>query len=200
VRRRAARRRPRRPVAGTVEDYSGPFERPGQLAFDDAGALYVTDSGRIVRIAPGGAAEIWTDALRAFPSGCCLNGAGDALYVVQTEAPGLHAVPIRADGSAGEPELLAALPGTVPHGVAAAADGSFYVACYRPDAICRIGADGEVDLVAHDPLGWIFSGPTDLAFGGPGLSGIVVANLNQRYLSLGELDVRGLPLRYPTID
>jgi gluconolactonase len=196
----------------TVASYStGPPDRPFQLpnfpAFAEDGTLYVTDSGErfaeegsIVRIAPGGAAETWSTALTAFPNGCCLDATGTRLYVLETDTASLNAVPVLDDGSAGEPVLIAELPRTVPDGIACAADGSLYVSCYRPDAIYRVGLDGNVELVAQDPLGWIFSGPTNIAFGGTDLGQIVTTNLAQRHLTIGELGVRGLPLRYPDVD
>jgi gluconolactonase len=198
--------------SSTVETYSSgppdrPFRLPNFLAFADDGTLYVTDSGSrfahegsIVRISATGAAETWSTALAAFPNGCCLDPVGTRLYVLETDTASLHAVPILEDGSAGDPILIAELPGTVPDGIACAADGSLYVSCYRPDAIYRVGPSGDVELIAQDPLGWIFSGPTNIAFGGPDLSQVVTANLAQRHLTIGDLGVPGLPLRYPEVE
>jgi sugar lactone lactonase YvrE len=121
------------------------------------------------------------------------------LLALETDRPGLSRIPIRADGSAGEPELGAQLPLGVPDGVAAAADGSLDVACYRPDAIYRVTADGAVEPAVEDPLGCVLGGPANLAFGGPGLRRVVVANLGLRHLTVGELGVTGLPLRYPRL-
>jgi gluconolactonase len=184
-----------------------PFRLPNFLAFADDGTLYVTDSGgrfaregSIVRIDPSGAAETWSTALPAFPNGCCLDAGGTRLYVLETDTASLHAVPILDDGSAGDPVLVAELTGTVPDGIACAADGSVYVSCYRPDGIYRVGPGGDVEVVAQDPLGWIFSGPTNIAFGGPDLSRVVTANLAQRHLTIGDVGARGLPLHYPQID
>jgi gluconolactonase len=200
------------PADGSVDSYSaGSADRPMRLpnypTFDDAGNLYVTDSGGrfahdgiIYRIAPGGSATVWSVDLPHFPNGCCLDREGDALLVLETDRPGVFRVPIRADGSAGVPEMMARLPDGVPDGIAAADDDSFYVASYRPDVIHRVTADGRVDVLAEDPLGWFLAGPTNLAFGGPGLHRLVVANLGGRHLSVGEMDVPGLALRYPTVD
>lgn len=200
------------PPGGSAESYSAgsaevAMRLPNYAAFGDDGNLYVTDSGSrfgddglIYRIAPGGSADVWSEDVPRFPNGCCLNRAGDALLVVETDGMSVFRIPIRADGSAGSPELVARLPRCVPDGIAAVDDDSFYVASYRPDAIYRVTAEGEVDVVAEDPLGWFLSGPTNIAFGGPDLRRLVVANLASRHLSVGEMDVPGLPLRYPTID
>jgi gluconolactonase len=200
------------PADGSVEPYSAgtpdrPMRLPNYPAFDDAGNLYVTDSGGrfandglIFRVAPGGAAAVWSQDLPHFPNGCCLNRQGDALLVLETDRPGVYRLPIGADGSAGAPELMARLPGGVPDGIAAAEDESFYVASYRPDVIHRVTSDGDVDVFAEDALGWFLAGPTNIAFGGPDLRHLVVANLGSRHLSIGAMDVAGIALRYPALD
>jgi sugar lactone lactonase YvrE len=96
---------------GEVASYSGgtedrPMRVPNFAAFDDAGALYVTDSGDwradegvVYRVAPDGRTEIWTDEPVAFPNGCCLTADGDALLVVETTRSRIVRIPIRGDGS-----------------------------------------------------------------------------------------------------
>jgi len=195
------------PVTGSFEVYApGPLDTPNMLCFDDAGNLYVTCSGEgdpssaiVARVAPGCEPEIWTRALPRYPNGCCLSPSGDALVVVESRLPGVRRVPIRPDGSAGAPEVLSTLPDTEPDGIALDDDGNLYVTLYRPDGILRIGVDGTVEVVVADPLAHTFDAPTNLAFVGPTLERVVVANVGDTFLAIGDVGARGLPLRYPEV-
>ncbi len=199
------------PADGTSETYTTgtdeePLRTPNYPAFGRDGSLYVTDSGtwdgddgRVYRVAPGGECEVWTRALTQFPNGCCLAPDGNALLVVQSTDPGVWRVPIEADGSAGEPEQVCALPGTVPDGVAYDEDGRLYVGCYRPDHIYRVDVDGTVALIADDPRGVTFASPTNIAFVGAGLDALATANLGRWHVTVGDVGARGLPLVRPTL-
>jgi gluconolactonase len=180
------------------------LDTPNAMAFGPDGTLYVTCSGEegdpaIVRIPPGGKAERWSNALPQYPNGCAVTPSGDALLVVESHRPGLWRVPIAADGSAGTPLLLAALPDTDPDGIALDVDGNVYVTLYRPDGIVRVDRDGSVESVVADPLASVFDAPTNLAFVGPELDRVVVANVGDRFLSIGDLGVRGAPLHHPEV-
>jgi len=197
------------PRSGELSTYArapdgGELDTPNMLAFDDGGALYVTCSGEedpdaagIVRVAPGGAVEWWSRDVRAYPNGICLTSGGDALVVVASRLPGLVRVPIASDGSAGAPETLAPLPDTEPDGVTLDDGGDAYVTRYRPDGIVKVTPVGAVEVVADDPLAHVFDAPTNLAFIGTALDRAVVANVGDRFLSIADLGVRGLPLRFP---
>jgi gluconolactonase len=197
------------PSSGELESYArapdgGELDTPNMLAFDDVGFLYVTCSGEddadaagIVRVSPDGDVEWWSREVRDYPNGVCTTAEGDALLVIESRRPGLIRVPILPDGSAGAPEPLAAMPDTEPDGVALDEHGDAYVTRYRPDGIARVSPSGEVDIVADDPLAHVFDAPTNLAFSGPALDRAVVANVGDTFLVIGNLDVRGLPLRYP---
>src|SRR5260370_41041685 len=99
--------------SGKLDRYtSGTAERhmvnPNWSAFDDAGVLYVTDSGTwhgddgcVFRVMPGGTTELWSRASTNFPNGCCLTGDGRALLLLESWAPALVRSPILDDGSAG---------------------------------------------------------------------------------------------------
>jgi sugar lactone lactonase YvrE len=124
---------------------------------------------------------------------------GRSLLVVESRLPGLVRVPIRPDGSSGPREPFVTLPGTEPDGVALDAQGDAYVTRYRPDGIVRVTSVGAVEIVADDPLAHVFDAPTNLAFVGPSLDRAVVANVGDTFLLIGDLGVRGLPLRYPEL-
>lgn len=200
------------PASGCVEVYSsGSDDRamiePNYCCFDAAGSLYVTDSsdweeqnGVIYRIAPGGETAVWTRALPRYPNGCCLSSDGSWLYVVESSWPGVWRVRVGAGGEAGEPQPVVELPpNTVPDGIAFDAAGALYIACYRPDLIYRLAPGGDLAVLAADPLGLKLNTPTNIAFAGAALDELVVANVGEWHLLIGDVGVRGAPLFYPTL-
>ena len=176
---------------------------PNVAAFGPDGSLYVTCSGEagrpeILRIAPGGGSvERWTDAVPGYPNGALVTPDGSALIVVESRAERLVRVEIDPDGSAGNVSVIAKLPDTDADGVALAADGSLWVALYRPDGLVRIAPDGTVAVVLDDHLAQTFDAPTNMTWVGPMLDRIVVANVGDTFLSIGEVGVSGQPLHYP---
>jgi gluconolactonase len=200
------------PATGLVARYSDgtsarPMRTPNFLSFAADGTLYVTDSGSwkgedgcVYRVGADGTTEVWSTEAAAFPNGCCLSRTGDALYVVESNGPTLVRLPICEDGSAGPRQVVAIFDAdVVPDGVAACADGSFVVGCYRPDALLHVAADGEVTRMASDPQGVLLAAPTNVVFAGEGLGELVVASLGRWHLTRGSLGVVGAPLQYPTV-
>lgn len=198
-------------AAGEVSTYSTgtpgrSVKVPNFAAFDDEGNLYVTDSGEwgdddgvVFKIAPGGATEVWTDQVPAFPNGCCLTASGDALLVVESRARAVLRVPIGDGGRAGPPEGVVDLTGSQPDGVALAEDGTMFVGCYRPDRLFRIAPDGAVETFAEDPDGVVLNQPANVAFWGPERDRLVVSSLGGWSLVATSAGVRGLGLRYPEL-
>lgn len=181
-----------------------PMTNPNWPVFSDD-ALYVSDSGtwegaegRIYRIRDG-ETELWCDALPRFTNGMALNGAGDALFVVESTGPSVSRVPILPDGTAGEPELVIELPGTVPDGLAFDEAGSLYIACYRPDRIYRLDRHGRLEVVAEDFQGTVVGAPTNVALGGRDGRDLFIASLARWHVGRLRVDVPGLPLRYPSL-
>jgi len=198
------------PRSGAVHVYSSgtaerPMIEPNSCAFDAAGSLYVTDSsdweaqnGVIYRISPAGQTIVWTDTLRRYPNGCCLTRDGCGLVVAESSLPGIWRLPIDGDGRAGGPKLVVELPkGHVPDGVALDEDGDLYIACYRPDRVYRLTAAGVLEVIADDPLGMKLNTPTNVAFVGPHLDRLAVANVGEWHLLIGDIGRRGAPLLYP---
>ena len=174
------------------------------LAFDATGNLYVTCSGEdgdpsVMRVSPGGSVEIWTTAVPGYPNGICLDAAGDALLIVESRRPGIARVPIANGGGPGAAVIAASLPETEPDGITLCEDGSLLVTLYRPDGVVRVDPGGRVSTVVHDPLTQVFDAPTNLAFVGPSLDRAVVANVGDRFLSIGDLGIRGAPPAYPDL-
>lgn len=199
------------PATGTVRSWStGCPERqlvnPNWAVFDDAGNLYLTDSGTwhghdgcILKVTATGQTSVWTTASRNFPNGACLSPDGRALVVAESNEPALVRIPIRDDGQAAEREVLARLPGTVPDGVVAAADGSLLVFCYRPDRILQVDLGGRVTVVADDPEGTVLAAPTNGAWSGREPDELVVANFGRWHLSVLRPGITGSAPRYPRL-
>lgn len=197
--------------AGEVSTWStGTADRPLRVpnfsAFDDAGTLYVTDSGdwgvddgALLRVRADGTTEVWSEQVPAFPNGCCLSADGDALLVVESAARRVVRVPIEDDGSAGAPTTVVDLTGSQPDGVALAADGTLLIGCYRPDRIWRADPDGRVSVLAEDPDGVILNQPANVAFYGAALDRIVVSSLGGWSLRSADVGLVGLPLRMPVV-
>jgi gluconolactonase len=199
------------PVTGELSVYARgvggeDMDCPNVGAFGPDGSLYVTCSGEdgrpeILRVSPGGAiVERWTDAVPAYPNGAVVAPVGDELIVVESHAERLVRVPILAGGRAGEPSVIAPLPDTEPDGVALDATGSLWVTLYRPDGLMRVTPSGEVQLMVDDHLARTFDAPSNLCWVGPDLDRVVVANVGDRFLSIGDVGVRGQPLHLPVFD
>lgn len=197
------------PRTGAISVYArgvggGDLDTPNVIAFGPDGMAYVTCSGEqgqpvIVRIAPGGRTENWTAAVPQYPNGCLVTPDGDALIVVEAEAQRLVRVPITADGSAGDPQTVAEMPGTDADGIGLAADGSYWVTLYRPDGLVKVTPRGVVQTVVDDHLASHFDAPSDLAWVGASLDRVVVANVGDRYLSIADVGVAGTPPHYPVM-
>ncbi len=197
--------------SGEVETYSKgtaehPLRVPNFAAFDDAGNLYVTDSGGwanddglVFRVAPGGSTVMWSDSVPRFPNGCCLSADGGYLYVIESFGRCVSRIPIRDDGSAGSPEVTVELPGCQPDGIALSEDGTMFVGCYRPDRIYRIPPNGKPEVLAEDPDGVVLNQPTNVAFVGPQLDRLAVASLGGWSLMTADVGATGLALRYPSL-
>lgn len=177
---------------------------PNYPAFASDGMLYVSDSGVwpegggcIFRVAPNGATEVWSTGTPQFTNGLALHPSGEALYVVESTLPGITRIPILDDGSAGDPELVALLPGTVPDGIAFDERGSLYVGCYRPDRIYRIDEDGTVVIVLDDYRGTDLSAPTNIAFGGADRRDLFIASLGRWHIARIRVPYPGAELSRP---
>jgi gluconolactonase len=196
---------------GSVSTYSsGAPERPMAVpnfpVFDDAGNLYVSDSGGwkerrgcLFRIRPGGETEVVGDGLEAFPNGMALHPNGDRLYVVLSNLPGVISVGLFADGSVGAPETIVELPRTVPDGLAFDEAGNLYISCYTPDVIYQLSPDGELAVLAEDWEGTILASPTNIVFAGPDRRTLVAASLSRWHLTKVAMLVPGAALRYPKV-
>jgi sugar lactone lactonase YvrE len=190
-------------ASGRVERFAdggpaGTFKIPNYPAFDAEGRLYVSDSHAFGVPGPGvwrvdtdGRAELWYDRDVTFANGLALSGDGRWLYVAETFAHTVFRIPIEEDGSVGEREEVATLPGSWPDGLAFDAEGSLYVGCYEPSRVLRIASSGEVETLYHDLSAHTLAHPTNVAFRG---TTMFAANLGRWHLTRLEVGVPGLPL------
>jgi len=182
-----------------------PFSTPNWGAYGPDGSFYVSDSGgwkrrdgRIVVIRPDGHTELFSTESVDFPNGLAVNPDGRELWVVESTPGCLVRFAIGADGRAGPRRVVAALPGTVPDGIAFAADGSAVIACYRPDIVLRWRPDGPPELLAADPEGTAVAAPTNAAFFGPDRATVAVPNIGRWHVTTFRVPgLSGGPLWYP---
>jgi gluconolactonase len=199
--------------AGQVSIYSDrcegvPMTSPNYPCFDGAGNLYVSDSGghlqangKIYIVRPGGSAELFSAEAHVFTNGMCLSLDGKALYVVESELPGICRIPITAGGKAGPREPVVSLPdGEVPDGLAFDAAGNLYISCYQPNRIYRLSPGGALDVLVDDPTGLHLAMVTNVAFGGPNLDVLLIANLGGWHIAHGPVGVQGARLPYPVVN
>jgi gluconolactonase len=196
----AAGDRTARPVLREVE--GEPLVQPNFCAFAPDGTLYLSDSGtwgrddgRLIALAPDGAARVLSRDVAHFTNGLAVSADGRRLWCAESFDPVLSVF----DLEAAEPraELVRRFDGTVLDGLAPTADGGLLVTCYRPDRIYHLDAGGDARVVAQDPQGTLLGAPTNVAFAGAQLDVAVVANLGRWHLTALELGLRGAPLHRP---
>jgi gluconolactonase len=179
---------------------------PNYPVFDDAGNLFVSDSGdfgerngAIWRVRPGGQAEVWDRSANGFTNGMCLSADGRTLYVVESSPPLIARLEIRADGSAGERTVIVEMPRQVPDGVALDRNGDLYIGMYNPNIIYKCRPNGELVTLYDDWEQLKLLAPTNVAFGGPDLSTLIIAGLCGWSVHTAPVAVPGLPVRYPKL-
>ncbi|MGG4035857.1 SMP-30/gluconolactonase/LRE family protein [Paenibacillus cisolokensis] len=139
----------------------------------ERGCLYVSSSNKNgpgiwkfdLRTGEGG---LWYDQPLGFANGMALSLDNNALYVAETFDHRISKIPVDGEGKAGRKEIVAEVE-ALPDGLAVDSQGRIYVSCYEPSQVLRIGGNGEVELVAHDPEAHTFCHPTNCAFFGDAL-------------------------------
>jgi gluconolactonase len=169
---------------------------PNDLVFTPDGLLLVTDSGdwdesngRIYAIDGRGQASVATTAAAKFPNGIAVSPDGATVAVIESTLPGISLMSLER-GVLSDYRILAAMPGTVPDGVAWDVENRLLVSCWSPDAIFLVDLDGRFTLEAHDPLRFALNQPTNVAFV-PGTNRVLAANIGERFLSAFEHEVVG---------
>lgn len=164
------------------------------------GRLLVSDSHASGTPGPGiwsydletSAGGLWYDAALNFANGLAMRDGEDAVYVCETFTPEVTRIPIKADGSAGQPEPFASdLPG-LPDGIAFDSAGNLVVGCYEPSRLLRIPPEGgPAEVLIEDVTAHVFCHPTNIAFDGEAL---FTANLGRWHITRVEMDIGAPPL------
>jgi sugar lactone lactonase YvrE len=176
-----------------------PFRIPNFPALDAEGRLYVSDSHTfpaspgpgVFRIEPDGRGQLWYDRDVVFANGLAVAPDGSALYVAETFASNVFRIPILEDGSAGDRESVAHVPGSLPDGLAFDVEGNLYVGCYEPSHVLRIDPAGRVEVLWHDATAHMLAHPTNIAFRG---TTMFTANLGRWHLTRIEVGIEGVRL------
>jgi gluconolactonase len=170
---------------------------PNFSVFDSQGNLYFSDSGHwrgdnswIYRITKDHRAELWAGPF-AFANGLALSLDEKTLFVVQTQRDDVLAIPVLPNAQAGKPRIYASGLATIPDGAALDDGGNLYVTTYSSHKIYRIEPNGTVSLFAFDPEATMLAGPTNIAFGGPDLNEMYVANLNRWHICRTRAGIKG---------
>lgn len=195
---------------GEISDYCSsvagrPLEAPNWAVFALDGSLIVSDSGpddpdmvagQPIIIPPGGGdATMLLDELLACPNGLALSRGGD-LFVAESFRSRVLRV------RKGRIETYVELPDVIPDGLALDVEGGLLVACFQPNRLLRVrpGASRAVDIVLDDPSGLRLLTPTNVAFFGPELSSLAIAQLGGHSVLGMDMPWKGQPLIYPLID
>lgn len=143
------------------------------------GTILVADSaqGTVWRIRPGGEPEIWSQpvqqasgdgptALAIAPDGTVICTVGADLNPSNPTAASVYRIPVGADGSAGDPVLLARLArGDQPTGVVAGSDGRIFIALHGSSSIVVLNSDATEAARLKDEA---IDGPVGLALSSSG--------------------------------
>ncbi|MDT8067222.1 MAG: SMP-30/gluconolactonase/LRE family protein [Terriglobia bacterium] len=168
------------------------FDRHGNLYFSDSGEWRAND-GLLFVLRPSGKIEQLLEGLK-FPNGLSLSADEKTLFVVQSTADNVLAVPIPSPAKVGRPRIHAGGLHNVPDGAALDAAGNLYVTCYASHNIYRVTPSGKASLFAEDREGTMLASPTNIAFGGPGFDEMYFANLSRWHICRLKAGIKGQPL------
>lgn len=163
---------------GTTERLAGTgaMAFPNDVKLDTRGNVYATDAlaGEVWRVPPGGEAAVWAKhPLLAgdgrFNFGFPIGANGIAVHrnrviVANSERSLLAEIPVKRDGRAGKPKVLAESPLLISaDGIAVDMEGGIYVASAVLWTVVRVAPNGSIETLATASDG--LNQPSTLAFG-----------------------------------
>ncbi|HEY9487122.1 MAG TPA: SMP-30/gluconolactonase/LRE family protein, partial [Chryseosolibacter sp.] len=96
--------------------------------------------------------------------------------------------------TAGDREVFATMPESVPDGLAFDQAGNLYVSCYAPNKIFKVSPGRTISTLIDDWEAHTISNPTNIAFGGDNFDQLFVANLGRWHISKTDVGFKGLKL------
>ena len=195
---------------GTVMKYcdkapDGELINPNYGLFDSSGNYYFSDSGeywkptgRLIRVSKDKRIQSLIGSNWHYTNGLAISPKDGSVFVIESTAADILRIPIASDGTVGRPEIYSQLQGNVLDGLAFAANGNLYCACYYPNRIFVIYPDRNIELLIEDSTGEILNQPTNLAFE-PGGTRLFYSNLGGAHVGASEIGEKGMPLFYPRI-
>jgi len=177
-------------------------------------ALDRRTDGFIFVLRSDGSTDIAATGLR-FPNGLALDAAERHLYVTQTSNADVLRFPILPGAKLGPSERYGPrlgfvtgmktnpdlkLPGFITRflgytdGLAFDAEGNLWVTLPAAHMIAAITPAGRKVVIAHDPSGTLIRGPSNIAWGGPDLMDLYIADLRADYVLTTRSPVAGMPM------
>ena len=101
---------------------------------------------------------------------------------------------LKPDGSVEAPTIYASNVGRFPDGLVLDSRGNLYASCYASDEIIRTSPGGQKELFAWDRWAILLGSPTNMAFGGPGMTHMYIANLARQTITRADVGIAGQPL------
>ena len=175
----------------------GSFDVSGNYYFTDSGE-YWKPSGRLIRVSRDGKVESLIGSNWHFANGLAISPEDGSIFMIESTAADIIRVPVEPGGTVGKPEIYAQLQGNVPDGLAFAASGNLYCACYYPNRIYVVYPDQNIELIIEDSTGEILNQPTNVAFE-PGGTRLFYANLGGAHIGAFDVGEKGMPLFYPNL-
>ncbi len=187
--------------AGAPTRYGPEIDYPNYAAFDEAGTLYVSDSGSfleatgtVVAISPDGSSRVLDLAPLAYANGLCVREG--YLYYVASALPGVWRVAL----AGGESELVTTMSRCVPDGLAFDAAGNLYISCYQPNQVWRLSPGADLALIIDDWTGEFILSPTNVAFYGADLSRLALVSLCGHAMTSVDVGVAGAAVIRPVLE
>jgi len=173
---------------------------PNFGVFDSAGNYYVTDSGQwkkdngyLIRYSPDARGQILAGPF-GYANGLAFSAGEKSLFMVESNTNSVFRFMLDARGAVNAREVYATECGRFPDGLVLDAEGNLYVCCYASYEIWRINPAQEKTLFAWDPWAIRLGSPTNMAFGGPNMDELYVANLARTTITRARVGRRGQPL------
>jgi len=176
----------------SVLAHEAKMHQPNDVAIGPDGTLYASDpdwgkeQGQIWRITKDGKITLLVKDLGT-SNGVEVSPDGKTLYVNESVQRNVWAIPLNADGTAGEEKLLKKFEDHGFDGMRCDVEGNLYITRYGKGTVAVLSPAGEV-LREIDVLG---KSPSNLCFGGPDGCTVYVTEVDNKQLVSFRTDKPG---------